>query len=369
MYISELRLKDFRNYRDCALELSPNINILRGSNAQGKTNLAEAAYYLCVGRSLRTARDRELIRWETDGAYISAAAVKSYGTIKVEGYLTKTEKRISVNGLPISRMGELMGALCTVLFTPDELKVVKDGPSDRRRFMDIDICQLSKAYFYALNRYNKILSQRNKLLKSAQQKNTAAIAAQLDVWDLQLAEQGAKIIAARADFITRLRPRAHAAHAYLSDGKENLEIEYETIPMLKGADGAGVLKEAFLAELKRWREKDIYNGFTNSGAHKDDIRLTIDGADVRAYGSQGQQRTAILALKLAELEIFAENIGEYPVLILDDVFSELDPVRQKKLLDRIKNTQAIITCADTNFNIDGAVIFEINKGAIRRQST
>jgi DNA replication and repair protein RecF len=355
MFISEIRLKNFRNYRECFLTLNQKVNILRGSNAQGKTNLAEAVYYVCVGRSPRTSRDRELIRWDTEAAYVSAAAQKSYGKIKVECYLTKNEKRISINSVPISRMGELMGAINAVFFSPDELKVVKDGPSDRRRFMDIDICQLSKTYFYALNRYNKILAQRNKLLKKG-----GDIGAQLDVWNLQLADPAAKIIAARADFVDKLKAHAKEAHAYLSDGAENLEVEYEGIAGWRDGD----IKAAFLAELKKTREKDIFNGYTNSGIHKDDLQLTVNGVDVRAYGSQGQQRTAILALKLAELEIFAAEIGEYPVLILDDVLSELDPKRQQKLLERIKTVQTIITCTGMSIEIPDATIFEVKAGEI-----
>jgi len=353
MYISEIRLKNFRNYRECLAELSPKVNILRGANAQGKTNLAEAIYYVCVGRSPRTPRDRELIRWDTEAAYVSATAVKSYGKIKVEGYLTKNEKRISINSIPISRMGELMGAINAVFFSPDELKVVKESPSDRRRFLDIDICQLSKAYFYALNRYNKILAQRNRLLKKG-----GDIGTQLDVWDLQLIEPAAKIISARINFVEKLKVYAAEAHAYLSGGKETLELSYEGI-----ADcGSEDLKGAYLAELKRTREKDLLNGFTTSGAHKDDLIIRVNGADIRTYGSQGQQRTAILALKLAELEIFASEIGEYPVLILDDVFSELDGARQHKLLERIKNVQTLITCTDTVLEIQGARVFEVKAG-------
>ncbi|MDR3318172.1 MAG: DNA replication/repair protein RecF [Clostridiales bacterium] len=358
MYISEIILRDFRNYSSVSLALQNGVNIFCGANAQGKTNLVEAIYYTCVGRSPRTPRDKELIRWDGESAYLSASAQKACGKVMVEGYLTRTEKRISINGLPISRMGELMGAINAVFFSPDELKIIKESPSDRRRFMDIDISQLSKAYFYDLNRYNKTLAQRNRLLKTG-----GNITDQLSVWDLQLADTGSRIIKARAAFIDKLKVYAKNAHAELTDGAESLDVDYECIPSYDRAD----IREAYLAELSRTRTKDLFNGYTNIGVHKDDIALGIGGADIRAYGSQGQQRTATLALKLAELEIFAGETGEYPILILDDVLSELDTARQRKLIERIKNVQTLITCTHTDIAFDSAAVFTVKAGSISRE--
>lgn len=355
MYIDSLRLKNFRNYEDMSAALSPGVNIIMGKNAQGKTNLVESVYYMCVGKSPRTPRDKELIRWQTEQAYIRLNAVKSTGNIRLEAYLTRTEnKRISINSIPISRMGELMGAVNAVFFSPDEIRIVKESPSDRRRFVDIDLSQISKAYFYNLSRYNKILYQRNKLLKSG--KNLSDT---LYIWDVQLAETGAKIALARKNFLSRIAVHAQAAHHYLTDTGETLTVEYEGIT----GETETELKDNFMAQLEKSRPKDILHGYTGAGIHKDDISLSINGTDIRTYGSQGQQRTTALSLKLAELEVFAEECGEYPVLILDDVLSELDIERQTRLLSHLK-TQTIITCTHMEVKPPCARVFYIREGLI-----
>lgn len=355
MHIERLILKNFRNYSFADVKLGEKKNILIGQNAQGKTNLAEAIYYLCVGKSLRTPREKELIKWDTDRAYVRADAIKSSGKVKIEAYLTRTEnRRVSINGIPIRRMGELMGAVNAVLFSPTEMRIIKDAPADRRRFMDIDLSQLSKRYFYCLSRYNKIIAQRNKLLKSGKNINET-----LDIWDSQLAREGAVIAHMRSDFVKKLARHAYEAHKYLA-GNEELNITYEGICL----SDESCTEKGLYEQLQRDRELDILRGYTNSGVHKDDIAITVNNIDLRSYGSQGQQRTAALALKLAELEIFAEEAGEYPVLILDDVLSELDVDRQKRLLERINNVQSIITCTRFNYDQSNARLFSVSDGSI-----
>lgn len=334
MYITRITLDNYRNYGALRLDLKSGLNVFTGANAQGKTNLLEAVYFTGIGRSMRTPRDKELIKWECDKARLRADAVGRAGKSRVEIVLDKREnKRVAINGAQVRKLGELMGVIMTVLFSPDEISVIKNAPGDRRRFMDIAICQISRAYFYLLTRYNKTLAQRNRLLKSRASGDT------LDVWDLQLAETGAKVIRTRRGFIKRLEGLVDRNHDYLTSGKEKLSLFYESLD----GETDEEIKANFLSELKRTREKDVLQGFTHIGAHTDDFGVFADGTDIRKYGSQGQQRTAALSLKLAQLDLFYEESGEYPVLLLDDVFSELDETRQQKLVERLSGYQTIVT--------------------------
>lgn len=341
MYVSGLTVADFRNYSFETVRLADKINFIVGKNAQGKTNLIEAVCLCSVGKSARTPRDKELIRQGKTRARVSLTAQKSHGADKVEIILDETGKHISVNGLPLTRIGELMGVVPTVFFSPDEMRIVKEAPSDRRRFMDIALCQMSKAYFYVLSRYNKALMQRNKLLKSGYATNDA-----LDVWDMQLSDSGARIIKTRRGFIKNLNEYTRECHEFLTDGAESLSLNYESI---QGED-AEEIKDAYIRQLLSDRERDRARGYTHSGPHKDDIAFKIGDLDIRAFGSQGQQRTAALAVKLAEVELVGQR-GEYPVLLLDDVLSELDLGRQKRLISKIKDHQTIITCTHIDGNI------------------
>lgn len=335
MYVSELTVINYRNYANQVVRFDDKVNFLVGPNAQGKTNLIEAIYFCSVGKSSRTPREKELIMHDKDKAVIKITVKKSYGEDKVEIALSsKTNKSVTVNGMPISRIGELMGVVSAVFFSPDEMRIVKDAPVDRRRFMDIALCQMSKAYFYLLTRYNKTLMQRNKLLKSGDYTLDA-----LDVWDKQLVESGSKIIKTRRGFIEKLAVITAECHSYLTGGAEKLDLEYESLD----GDSLEEIKSEFEKILRSDREKDTYRCYTGSGPHKDDIAFKIGGEDIRSYGSQGQQRTASLALKLAEVELMGQR-GEYPILLLDDVLSELDLNRQNRLLQRIKDYQTIISC-------------------------
>ncbi|GHV01098.1 DNA replication and repair protein RecF [Clostridia bacterium] len=362
MVIDTLTVKDFRNYAAQTVRFSTGLNVLAGANAQGKTNLLEAVYLCCVGRSPRTVRDKDLIRRGREEGRVLTEAVKRDGKTAVEVRLSKSEnKRIAVNSLPISRIGELMGAINCVFFSPDELKIVKESPSDRRRFLDTDICQMSKTYFYLLNRYNKILTQRNRLLKGG---DGGALHSTLPVWDEQLADAGAKIIVTRRKFIDKLKPLVKQEHSFLTGGAEDIDLEYEGIA---GADTAAA-KANFLKALSDNMKRDVKHGFTGEGPHKDDFAVRLSGVDLRAFGSQGQQRTAALSLKLAELEIFAGEIGEYPVLLLDDVLSELDLSRQKQLLERIQKVQTILTCTHLELKPPEAVFYAVSEGTVEISS-
>lgn len=335
MYLKRLELNHFRNYRSAVAEFTPGMNVITGDNAQGKTNILDGILVASLGKCHRAAKDKELILWGEERARVTATAVKRFGDESVEVTLDRVAgKTVAVNAMPISKLGELMGVVATVMFSPDQMSIVKESPVERRRFMDIALCQLSKPYFYLLNRYNRIVSQRNRLLKTGH-----ADADVLDVWDMQLAREGAKIIKTRRGFISRLSVAARSAHAYLSGDRETLYLSYEGI---EGADVAEI-ESKFMEKLLATREADVKLGFTHAGPQRDDMKIEINGIDVRTFGSQGQQRTAALSLKLAELQLARAETSESPILLLDDVLSELDPMRQRQLLSLV-DVQTIITC-------------------------
>ena len=346
MHITKAEIVDYRNYKRQSITLCPFVNFLTGANAQGKTNLLEALYLSAVARSPRTPRDRELIRWEESRAKVSVTAQKSYGADTVEIVIDKAaQRKVSINGLPVTRIGELMGVVKVVFFSPDEMRIIKESPSDRRRFLDIALSQISKAYFYLCQRYNRIVSQRNRLIKSGQAAGAAG-ADNLDIWDNQLADSGSLIIKTRRGFVSALCAAAREQHLFLTDGKEELSLEYESVE----GESAEEIKAAFLTDLKAGRDRDLRLGYTGTGPHKDDLGVYIDKTDARKFASQGQQRTAALSIKLAEVDLAADK-GETPVLLLDDVFGELDLSRRQKLIQRIKGMQAVITCTDLDEDI------------------
>ncbi|MBQ7642704.1 MAG: DNA replication/repair protein RecF [Clostridia bacterium] len=340
MVIKKLYLKNFRNYADCEINYGEGINVVSGGNAQGKTNSAEAVFYLCTGYSPRATRDKQVIkRGEAQGS-VKGSAVSRYGELSVEvNFFADKNKEIKVNGVPVAKIGELLGNINSVFFNPGELRLIQESPEDRRRFMDVSLSQLSRSYFYALQKYKKVLSQRNNLLKS---EDRALVEDTLPVWDAVLAEAGAQIISARKSFTDALSPFAAEAHSYITDGAEELTVEGETVY----GETTEEIREFFYNTLSERFEKDYEAGFTTFGPHRDDLKIKVNGTDVRIYGSQGQQRTAALSLKLAETEIFKDKFGEYPVLILDDAMSELDRSRRQKLIKRAENMQTIITCTE-----------------------
>ena len=347
MQIKKLFLQNFRNYENEVFEFSDGLNVLFGKNAQGKTNCAEAVFYLCTGASLRIRHDKQLIRIGADHAKITAEAVNRYGKVTIEALIFENKREIRVNGSKIAKNADLMGHINSVFFSPGELRLIQDGPDERRRFMNISISQTSPAYYTALLRYNKILDQRNTLLKNH---DSSLILDTLPVWDEQLCKYAAVIVKKRAEFLEKLAPYAKEYHAFLTDGREELLIK----PDKKYEGDEAEIAKTLLRRLENNYEKDLRLGFTTVGPHRDDLDVTIDGIDAKAYASQGQTRTAALALKLAEVQIFKSLSGEYPILVLDDVMSELDLKRRKKLVQCIAELQTILTCTHTERVLYGA---------------
>lgn len=337
MFIKKLSLDNFRNYERETFAFTEGINVLSGRNAQGKTNCAEAVFYLCTGSSLRIRHDKQLIRHGESCASLRAEASGRYGAVTLEADIYENRRELRVNGGKVSRPADFIGNMNSVFFSPGELRLIQDGPDERRRFLNLSISQTSRSYCTALLRYNKILEQRNNLLK---ERDTSLILETLPVWDEQLARYAAVIVRHRADYLAKLSPLAAEAHAYLTDGAEELALSSER----EYGGSEEEISARLIRELGGAYERDIRLGFTTVGPHRDDIKINIDGKDARGYASQGQTRTAALSLKLAEVEIFKELSGEAPVLILDDVMSELDLPRRKKLLSRVNGVQCILTC-------------------------
>ncbi|MDE7296879.1 MAG: DNA replication/repair protein RecF [Clostridia bacterium] len=337
MIIKNLTLQNFRNYERESFSFAEGLNVLVGKNAQGKTNCAEAVFYLCTGSSLRIRHDKQLIRHGEEFALITAEAESRFGRVCLQAKIFENKRELYVNGNKLARAVDFLGNMNSVFFSPGELRLIQDGPDERRRFLDISISQTSRAYCSALTRYLKILNQRNNLLK---ERDFNAVEETLPIWDEQLALYAARVIVKRREYLAALSPLAQDAHAYLTDGGEELSLR------LDGHYPAGEeeTQAKVLQELANARERDMRLGFTSVGPHRDDIRVSIDGTDARGFASQGQARTAALALKLAETELFRRYAGEAPVLILDDVMSELDLPRRKKLLERIRGIQCILTC-------------------------
>ncbi len=339
---------------------SDGLNILFGKNAQGKTNCAEAVFYLCTGTSLRIRHDKQLIKAGAEYARIVAEAENRYGNVTLEANIYENKREIRINGSKISKNADLMGQMNGVFFSPGELRLIQDGPDERRRFMNISISQTSPAYYTALLRYNKILDQRNTLLKD---KDISLVLDTLPVWDEQLCRYAAVVIKKRVEFLEKLAPFAKEYHSFLTDGQEELVVK----PDRAYGGTEEEIAEKLLGRLANNYEKDLRLGFTTVGPHRDDLSITIGGTDAKSYASQGQMRTAALALKLAEMQIFKEISGEYPVLILDDVMSELDLRRRRKLLDCISPMQTILTCTHAERVLYGAdcTKIRIEKGKIK----
>ena len=351
MVIKSLRLVNYRSYKDKTFNFSDNLNILIGKNAQGKTNVLEAIFYTVIGKSFKTSKEKEVISWGEEKAYVRGEFQKKYREEKIELFFDKNKKKsIKVDNIPLHKIGELLGRTNAICFSPEELKLVKESPEERRRFINIDISQTNRRYFYTIGRYEKVLANRNKLLKSNQ---LNVIKDTIDIWDRSLSELAEKIYIERKKFIEELTPYAKLAHQYISGGSEELELVYRS-------SFEDNYKEKMIKYLNKNLEKDYKLGFTTAGIHRDDIDIYLNGVEVKNFGSQGQQRTVALSMKLAELEIFKNKTGEYPILLLDDVFSELDENRRQKLLNFTSKTQTIITCTDINKKIKANFI-EISK--------
>ena len=349
MVIKSLKLKNYRNYDLLDLNFDPNTNILYGDNAQGKTNILEALYLSGTTKSHRGTKDRDIIQFGYDESHIETIVEKRGICFQIDMHLKKNSpKGIAIDKIPIRKAGELFGIVHFVFFSPEDLNIIKEGPAGRRRFIDLELSQLDKIYLSNLSNYNRIINQRNSLLKDLYgQKNLMDT---LDIWDMQMAAYGTKVLEARKNFIKQVNEIISDIHFKLTGRKERISISYEA------SNGNMSLEEA----LKRYRERDMRMKSTTVGPHRDDICFTTDsGLDVRKFGSQGQQRTAALSLKMSEIELVKQVIKDTPVLLLDDVLSELDKHRQNYLLDSINNIQTIITCTGLDEFVNHR--FSINK--------
>ena len=348
MIIKSLELANYRNYDFLDINFSNGTNILYGDNAQGKTNILEAIYLSSTTKSHKGTKDRDIINFDQEEAHIRTLLEKDGMDNRVDMHLRKNKSTgIAINGQKIKKAAELLGLLNVVFFSPEDLGIVKNGPSERRRFIDMELCQLDSFYLYNLNHYNKIVNQRNKLLKdmyfNPELKDT------LNIWDSQLVSFGSKIIERRKIFVEQLNDIIYEIHRKLSGNKEELVISYEPDTLIENYERSLIVN----------KEKDIKLKQTTVGPHRDDFSFMAGNIDIRKFGSQGQQRTAALSLKLSEIELVKKITKDNPVLLLDDVLSELDSNRQNYLLNTIGDIQTIITCTGLDEFVNNR--FEINK--------
>ncbi|GGG71263.1 DNA replication/repair protein RecF [Paenibacillus radicis (ex Gao et al. 2016)] len=342
MFLNSIQLQNYRNYGQLELRTDNQVNLFVGPNAQGKTNLLEAIFALALTKSHRTSKDKELIGWEADSARIHGEVEKRYGTVKLDLMYSAQGKKAKINGLEQRKLSDFIGSLNVVMFAPEDLEIVKGTPGVRRRFLDMEIGQVQPGYLHTLQQFNKVLVQRNNFLKTASpggQQQTM-----LEVWNAQLAEHSVKIMKKRKHFIHKLQRWAEQIHSGITAGGERLTIEYRPSFDGGGSEDETVLFEQFMLKLSQVKDQEIRRGMSLVGPHRDDLAFFINGKEASVYGSQGQQRTTALSLKLAEIELICEEIGEYPLLLLDDVLSELDQHRQTQLIETFQSkVQTFIT--------------------------
>ena len=340
MYIKNIQLTNFRNYDFLETEFHKNVNLILGNNAQGKTNLLEAIYITSIGRSFRTNKDSDLVYFGADFAKIKVEAEKELYNTSVDIVVKKDSKKsIKKDGVTVKRTSDLLENIFIVIFSPEDLKIVKDEPEKRRKFIDRELCQMKPAYYESLSNYKKILLQRNTYLKEENIDQSI-----LDLWDIQLARYGAKIMQMRKLFIDKISNISHEIHSSITNGRENLVIKYH--PNLDLYENLKEQEDFFYEELKKSYGNDLKQRTTTKGPHKDDISFIVNDINMRNFGSQGQQRTCALSLKLAELHLIKEETGEDAILLLDDVMSELDIQRQEYLIKTLKENQLFITTTD-----------------------
>ena len=355
MWIKELRINNFRNYKNEEIKFEKNINIFYGENAQGKTNIIEAIFLCSMGRSFRTNKDKEMILLNESQANIEIEFEKSdrSGKIKIE---LAGKKNVSINGIKIKKLSELLGKINIVIFTPDDINILKGTPALRRRFLDMMIGQLRPNYVYILNMYNKTLEQRNNYLRQIRQEGKAE--SLLEIWDEKLVEYGNIISNYRREFINKIIEKINIIHKKITNDNEKIDIIYTS---------CCENKKNYMDLLTQRRKLDIIKGYTTKGIHRDDFEVYINDKELSIYGSQGQNRTAVLSLKLSELQVIHDEIEEEPILLLDDFMSELDEKRRNHFLEKIEKTQVIITCTDKidieNKNI---LIYNVKEGKVIR---
>ena len=359
MYIKKLQLLNYRNYLALDVNLGKNVNVFIGDNAQGKTNILESIYYCAFAKSHRRSKDKELINWNGENTFISISVSKLRMDKRIDINILKDGKKaIKINKIKVNKIGELFGSFNVVMFSPEDLRIIKDSPGVRRRFIDMELCQLNSRYYYNLVQYNKILNERNIVLKNRNIDKDI-----LEVYDIQLIEYGYNIIIDRMKYMDKLNYYGKDIHKDITSGKE--EIEFKYVSTIKDLTN---IKEDFYNILKQNRKRDIDRGITSVGPHRDDFSVLINNIDTKVYGSQGQQRTAVLTMKFSSLNIIKELTGEHPVLLLDDVLSELDFSRKKYILSTIGEIQTIITCTGiedlTNYLDENSKIFKVKNGKI-----
>lgn len=361
MYIQSLELKNYRNYDRLIIEFSSGTNILYGDNAQGKTNILESVYLGATTKSHRGSKDKEIIRFGENESHIRIHLMKQDIGHQIDMHLKKSRtKGAAIDRIPIKRSSDLLGFVPVIFFSPEDLSIIKNGPSERRKFLDIELSQLEKMYLHQLSSYNKVMAQRNNLLKQlAYQRELLDT---LDSWDLQLVKYGSEVIRYRRKFIEDLNEIIREIHKNLTGKKEKIVLKYDY----------SVNYDEFLTVLQRKREIDLKYASTGAGPHRDDIEFLVNGIDIRRFGSQGQQRTAALSLKLAQIELVKRQTGETPILLLDDVLSELDSSRKNYLLDSIKDIQTLITCTGLeefiNSHLQIDKMFQVKSGKIVREN-
>ncbi|MGI6235827.1 MAG: DNA replication/repair protein RecF [Christensenellales bacterium] len=371
MHILSLLLNNFRNYNEKKIEFHPHVNIVMGMNAQGKSNLLEAIHYLSIFSSFRNSKDREMIKWGQSYFYLEGKIVKNNGEYLLSaGYHEENKKILKVNGSQRKKIRDLLGVFNSVVFSPEDLNIIKNGPSARRRFLDQEMIQLFPSYYHALIQYQKILGQRNNLLREIRiHKKKDDL---LPIWSQQLLQHGSKIIKKRFEVLKKLTPLARLTHRKITNGAEELDLNYYSLEMgreenLKTAS-LEKIQNIYFTQLEKFRSLEMERGITLIGPHRDDLIITINGIDARKFGSQGQQRTAALSLKIAELELVKSEIGEYPVLLLDDVMSELDQTRRNHLMQYIGNkVQTFITTTDFDFKQKEGNLIQISQGEIENK--
>jgi len=348
LYVKHLKLSNFRNYDNVELEFSDNFNIIYGENAQGKTNILESIFICASGRSHRTNRDLDLVKIGKQGYTVNLLVNKKDEETSIQISFRKDEKKsLKINDIPAKKIGNLMGHLNVVMFSPEDLLIIKEGPTERRRFLDIAISQLKPSYFYDLQQYAKIVSQRNTLLKEIQ--NRKSLLDTLEIWNNNIVKTGSRIIRTRKEFVKKLSKIAGEVHRKITNGAENLSLKYACSFNIENCESIGEIEKAFEKALEEAYTKELTRCTTLVGPQRDDCEILLNGMSIKLYGSQGQQRSAVLSMKLSEIEIMKEDTGEYPVLLLDDVMSEMDVNRQEYLFESIKGNQTFITCTEKDF--------------------
>ncbi len=367
MQLKRIYVDNFRNLCREEIQLNPGINIVLGKNAQGKTNFLEAVYILAAANSPRTNIEQEMVAWKNDYYFVKGEVESQDDSFSISVGYTQGKKRIRVNESPLERVKDLLGRFIVIFFGPEDLQLIKGSPQLRRQFLDREISLIYPLYYENLQRYRTVLGQRNNLLKEIGEKGTGE--SQLEPWDEQLADSGGELVSRRIRFLKELREKINSKYTEISGENLEFKVEYEASLALDKNSSSQDWKRAFIDALKRRRKEELIRGVTIIGPHRDDISFQLGDRELKNYGSQGQQRTAVLALKIGELEFMAQVRGEQPVLLLDDVFSELDGTRQKALLDLIGgNIQSIITTTDNNFQEINKPChyFTVDKGKINR---